>query len=301
MHFLDLKAELDNEQRHNFYIFAGAEKEVMRKYIKRIDPNAREAESFKDLIVRFQNVGLFKNGEHGTFYIYNDKSVQDLDLLHIIKLIGPDTVILIYDTIDGRSKFFKSAQNFIFEFPKFEADELAKYIVKICPKIRGGELVLSRLCNNDLARVELECDKLNRLDEPITLNLLYELVSKEAEDVIFDMIKAVAKRQIRSVFDLYEELKERKESPVKILSLLYTSFRNVIIVQSYRNLTNQQISEKTTLSSGQVYYIRELVDHFSLDRLKDHLLSTQQAEINIKTGKVDQNVALDSLLLSILR
>lgn len=301
MDFKVLKEELDNDQRQNFYILAGDEKEVIRKYVKRIDPNAREAESFKDLVVRFQNVGLFNNGEHGSYYIYNDKSIMDFDPNRIIRLIGPDKVIMIYDAIDGRVDFFKKMKEFIYEFPKYDAQTLSQYVLKLIDIDPDLAVELSILCNCEVARVEMECDKLQRLDQKITRDLLHELVMKTPEDVIFDMIKAAAKRDRSSAYALYDDLKERKESPVKIISLLYTTFRNVILTQSYSSLTNQEISTKTGLSSGQVYFIREMTGSFDLITLKDFLLLIQEAEINIKTGKIDQHIALEALLINILR
>jgi DNA polymerase III delta subunit len=303
MDFKALKTELDNGERQNFYVLAGEEKAVMRKYIKRIDPDAKEVDSFKDLIKKFQNVGLFNNGEHGTFYIYNDKTVMDMEIKDILRLIGTNRVILIYDSIDGRSKFFKSASIFTFEFPKFDSDTLAKHVQSLLGSRVDTNIAieLSQLCNNEVARVELECDKLSRLDKPITMDLIHELVQKKAEDVIFDMIKAVEGRKIPQVYNLLQELKERRESPVKIVSLLYTSFRNILLIQSYSQLSNQEIADKTGLTSGQVYYNRSLINCFALEDLRDNLIRIQQAEVNIKTGKMDQDLALESLLLNILR
>jgi DNA polymerase III delta subunit len=59
MEFRDLKKELDENVIQNFYIFVGEEQEVMKKYVKRIDPEAREADSLQSLVVTFQNKGLF--------------------------------------------------------------------------------------------------------------------------------------------------------------------------------------------------------------------------------------------------
>lgn len=301
MHFRDLKADLDRGNKQNFYIFTGEEKEIMRKYIKRIDPKAKEAESFKSLANRFRNVGLFNKGEHGTFYIYNDKTAFEFDIKKMIRLIGPYCVILIYDSADMRTTFFKSAYEFVYGFPKFDSETLANYVHSLIDIDDNLAIELCRLCNNDVARVELECDKLARLETKITRSLLHESVIKQAEDVIFDMIKETARRDRGRVYSLLQELRERRESPIKIISLLYTTFRNVVIIQSYQNLTNNEIAQKTGLSAGQIYYQRELLNAFDIDSLKNHLLLIQQAEVDIKTGKLDQDIALDALLLKILR
>jgi DNA polymerase-3 subunit delta len=301
MDFKILKEALDNNQRQNFYVFTGEETEIMRKYIKRIDPNAREAESFQSLIVRFQNVGLFNNGEHGTYYIYEDKTILSMDIKHIIKLIGPDKVVLIYKASDERTTFFKSVKQFTYEFPKLDSQKLAQHVQNLIDINDKVALEICRLCNNEVSRIELECDKLSRLGREITISIVVDIITKNAEDVIFDMIKSVVKKKVSTAYSYYEDLKDRKESPIKIISLLYTQFRNILLIQSYKQSSNQEIATKTGLSTGQIYYMKELTGSFSIETLKDHLISIQQAEVDIKTGRLDQHIALDVLLLSILR
>jgi DNA polymerase III delta subunit len=273
----------------------------MRKYIRKIDPSAKEADAFKDLIVRFQNVGLFRADAPSTYFIFNDKSAQEMEIKDIIRIIGDNTVILIYDSADMRTKFFKSAGDYTYEFPHYTSQELAYYIrtqIEIDPDLA---VVLSELCNNEVAHVDMECDKLNRLDARITREILHEIITKRAEDVIFDMIRSVAVRDVQSVYAYLAELLERRESPIKIVSILYTTLRNVLLIQSYSHLSNAEIAGKTGLSFGQIHHQRDLIGRFTLEDLKDNLIIIQQAETNIKTGKLDQITALDVLLLDILR
>jgi DNA polymerase-3 subunit delta len=160
---------------------------------------------------------------------------------------------------------------------------------------------LAKMCNNDVARLESEIDKLRHADKEITEDLIYDLVMKEPEDVIFDMIKAVVKGQKKLAFDLYEDLKERRESPIKIISLLYTQFKLTLLIQCYSKLDNKEIAEKIGINAGRIYYMKELIGAFSLEELKDTLVEIQETEVMIKTGKLDQHTALEKLLLSILR
>jgi DNA polymerase III delta subunit len=301
MEFRDLKKELDENVIQNFYIFVGEEQEVMKKYVKRIDPEAREADSLQSLVVTFQNKGLFSKNVRRTFFIKNDHSIEDKDVKEIFEILKGDRLILIFDKKDDRKKFFKSAKKHIYEFSKFSSVELSRIVMKALDVDERIGMELAKMCNNDVARLESEIDKLRHADKEITEDLIYDLVMKEPEDVIFDMIKAVVKGQKKLAFDLYEDLKERRESPIKIISLLYTQFKLTLLIQCYSKLDNKEIAEKIGINAGRIYYMKELIGAFSLEELKDTLVEIQETEVMIKTGKLDQHTALEKLLLSILR
>lgn len=297
--FQQLKAELDANKKQNLYVFTGDEREVLRLYIKRVDPQAKTVESLESLRKQLRSKGLFSTGTK-TFVMHNNKEIQDMKVSDIQTLIGSNTLILVFDAVDKRKKFFKDSESFMTVFEKFTEQQLAS-IVKKRLKL-SDELceLVAKSSNNDVSRLEFEIDKLERLDIELSKAVIQELITAPLEYRIFDMIDSVAKRQVQRAFALYHDLIELKESPIKIVSLLYTKFKQVFLVQSYFSLQNAELAGKTGLTFYQVNFARELAGNFTNDRLIQILKSIQETEVHMKTGQVDIQLGMDMLLVDIL-
>jgi DNA polymerase-3 subunit delta len=299
MKFSELKAELDKGKSRNLYIFTGPEKEVMLKYIKRINEKPNRAKSFSDIIPRLTTKNLFTPKQ--TFLLEEDKDASERDYKEMQKMIGGNTVILVYKDIDKRKKLFKAAEKDIVEFAKFEDYELVFFVNKIIQVPDELAMMIARYCGNDVARLENECSKLALLGKEITEEIVKELIHPPVEDRIFDMIDLVAKKKKDGVFNLYYDLIELKTSPIQILGLLYTKLKHIFLVQSYFNLQNSEEAGKTGLTFFQVNMARGLVGAFTVEELLDFMQKTQKVEVDIKTGQVDQFVGMENLLVEILK
>lgn len=302
--FQELKATLDKGVIQNFYIFTGEEREVLNKYIKRIDPKAVEASSFNSIVNKLGQGTLFRR--EVTYVLRNDKEVMETDVNKLVKLTGPNTLILVYDKIDDRKKFFKSVKGFIYTFDKFTEEQLAQTVINNLSDEKfnlgvepGAAEMIARYCNNEVARIELECHKLNHAEGKITKELVSDLIQAPLEDRIFDMVEAFATKKQKLALKLYTDLLQKNESHVKILSIIYTTFRNVFLVSSYSNLDNATVAGKTGLTFYQVNNARKLLGAFPLERIARLLKEMNDVEYEIKTGRADINQRVEFLLLSV--
>ena len=301
MDFNQLKKDLDNDVRNHFYVFTGEEKEVMKKYIKRIDPNYQSADKLQKVIIRMQNKGLF-NMTASTYVIYNDETSPILeDLKRLLNLIGKDTVILIYDKIDERKKFFKALKPYTVQFKKFTEQQLVGHIQKYVDVSDKLAMVISRYCNNEVARIELECHKLLHLGKPITLEVVNEIITPPAEDRIFEMVDCVVREKKSDAWELYADLKQLGESPIKMVSILYTKLKQVFLVQSMFSSSNTDIAAKTGLTFYHVSQSRDLCGARTLESILDAIQRTQKLEVAMKTGTVGIDVGMDNLLISMMK
>lgn len=281
----------------NFYIFTGEERGHMNMVLSQIDPTYVRADSFESILSRLSSKGLFKVAN--TFVIHNDKKALDVGLEKLKGAINVGRVILIYDTIDSRMKFFKDAKDDIYEFKKLTASQLSAIVRQLIPCSKEIADLISQRCNMNLLRVTSECDKLLNLGRWEAEDVK-DLITPEAEDVIFDMINAVVSRDSSKAFGYYEDLKERKESPIKIISLLYTSFKNTLIVQGLNKLSPTEISASTGLTAWQIGSVKRFIGRFDNARLLNILKILQGTEVAMKTGRIDIDLGMDWLLLEIL-
>ncbi len=299
MKFSELKAELDEGKVRPLYIFTGPEKEVMLKYIKRISEQPSRAKNFDEIAPRLTTRNLFSTNQ--VFVLEDDKVTSEMDYKELRKLVGKNTLILVFKDIDKRKKLFKSGSDAITVFEKFSDSQLIWYVQKTLDVDDDLAAMIARYSGNDVARIENECAKLKILGTEVTEELVKELVHPPVEDRIFDMVDLVAKRNKDQVFNLYYDLIELKTSPIQIIGLLYGKFRQVFMVQSYISLNNNEIMGKTGLPPFQVNNARLLVGAFQVEELLSFMQTIQQVEVDIKTGMVDQYVGMENLLVEILK
>lgn len=298
MQFSQLKQELDAGKIRNLYLFTGEERDVLNKYIKRISPHPVVTKDFKSIMSHLSTKGLFD--QRKTYVIENDKSVALFDIPTLQRLAGKNTIILLFDEIDKRVSFFKKADSITVNFAKFSEGQLVGLVQKYLNIDDQTAAIIARYCGNDVSRVENECHKLVHLDKPVTPQVISELIQPPLEDRIFDMVDYVVRRDAVSVFRIYNDLLELKESPIKIVSLLYTKFKQIFLVQSHYNLDNASIIAKSGLTSYQVQKTREFAGMFDLESLLAVIQAIQKAEVSMKTGEMNIEIAMDHLFLGIL-
>lgn len=298
MNFGSLKEQLDRGIIKKLYIFTGEEREVMLKYIKRISNSLHNHPTFQSLKPYLATKNLFFS--RSTYVIRDDMDILEQDLKDVLSLIGNNTVILLYSSIDKRKRFFKQAQKYITVFEKFTSSQLIRYTQKQLPVAEDVAIEINYLCGDDVATIENECDKLRHLNQEIDLATVRALIAPPLEDRIFDMLDAIVQKKKEKAYTLYKQLLELRESPIKIISLLYTKFKQVFLVHSYFTLSDSEIASKTGLTPYQVNRTRLTVGILTADALSHRLVAIHRAEVDIKTGRLEQYVALENLILFLL-
>lgn len=295
----NLKKEINAGKLKNLYVFIGEEEGMKDLYVKKLGTNIVRANSFKDIIPKLTSKTLFTQPK--TYVIKEDKDVIKNNV-DIASLIGKNRVIFSYGALDKRSKFYKAVKKHVYEFNRLTPAQLAGYICNEMGEWIDYELAMKVAvnCNNDFSRVQMEIDKLQRCGVRVTEDLINNLIYRQPEDVIFELIGCIVTGDTEMAYALYTDMMARGESPIKIISILYTNFKNTMLVQAMGNQATRDIAGATGLTIWHVNKAREKVGHYSLNNLLTVLRLIQGAEQGIKTGKIDQHVALDKLLIDIL-
>ena len=311
MQLHELKEQLVKKIVQPLYIFTGEEVAVMDIYIKKISEvmgvPAKRIDSISSIYSRLQN-NTFMN-KSNCYVIRDDKDYLSQEKiwagLNSGVTQGKNVIILIYTNLDKRSKFYKSHTDMLTEFEKLIPEVLAKYIKKEIGLEINKAIEFANLCDCDYSRILLECDKLTHLSKAanVTTEQAYEIAIQEKliysspKDVIFELIDAVCRRQPHKSYELWHELKEVNESPLGVISLLYSNIRSMLLVQS---AGGGDVSNRTGLTAWQIKIAREKGNHYSIGELVKGLRSIRETEKGIKTGAIDQSIALDYILASLL-
>ena len=312
MQLAELKEQLVKEQTSPLYIFTGPEVAIMNVYIDKIatvaNADIKRVDTVSLAVGKTRVRSLTQRSS--VFIVRNDKEYTTQESvwnkLNSGALQGDNIIILVYDNIDKRSKFYKQHQTKIVEFEKLSSVVLSKYIQKEIGL--QGELAarLAEMCDNDYSRILMECDKLTHLKNVYKIDIREafvkaineKLIYTTPKDVIFDFIDAVCKRQTKQAYSLLSELKEINESPLAIISLLYNNIRMMLLVQSSGD-TND-ICGRTGLTQWQVNVTKQKGQRYSVSELVRALRTIRETERGIKTGTMESEMAVDYILVNLL-
>ena len=211
-----------------------------------------------------------------------------------------------YTSIDKRTAFYKQHQDLITDFEKLSSEVLSKYILDKIPMPKEDAIYFADICDRNYSLILNELDKLQRIQniegikdsEILDYALKNGLIYIKPQDVIFDFIGAVCRRDKHLAADLLEDLKENKEPDLVILSLLYTNFRSMLLIKSTNN--SSDLSKSTGLTGFQIKMAKEYGNNYSPRELLHNLKIIRWAEKGIKVGKIETELSVDYVLANIL-
>lgn len=221
---------------------------------------------------------------------------------------GADYLILIYSKMDRRSKFYKQNQERLCEFQKLNSSILAQYVARLIPGMKPQDcLEFAEICECDYSRIKLEADKVNhylsvhKMDpgraalELIQTGVIYKPIG----DITFQFTDAILKREIQNSFDYLLKAKAVSEPSVLTLSVLYNGFKQILMVQGLGRDQSEPV-KRTGLTPWQVKMAKEKQGHYSLSELVAAMKLIRFVEKGIKTGLIDDDVAVEFVMVNIL-
>lgn len=219
-----------------------------------------------------------------------------------------DYLVLIYSKMDKRSKFYKQNQERLCEFQKLNSSILATYVARLIPGMRESDcLEFAETCECDYSRIKLEADKVNhyhavRGGNPgrCALELIQSgVIYKPIGDITFQFTDAILTRNVRSSFEYLLKAKAVNEPSILTLSVLYNGFKQILMVQGLGRDQSEPV-KRTGLTAWQVKMAKEKQGHYSLDELVNALKLIRFVEKGIKTGLIDDDVAVEYVMVNIL-
>ena len=305
----DIQKQIISKQLDNMYIFVGEEIAIEKIYINKLaqinNMHIECVDSYTQIKNRLKSTNLFN--ETKLYVVIDDNEFTKAELIwgQLDYLESPNIIVFKYNTLDKRSKFYKHYENKIVEFNKLSDDVLTHYIQKEIPLNDSNCKKLINICNNNYNQILLEIDKIKNVDDArlTDYNDIFEYLDicgafhKEISDITFEFVDKVLKRKIKSVFELQKQLHQIDESNIKLLSLLYTGFKTVLLIQSCKS---NDICKTTGLQYYQVKYNQDKINIYSTSELVCILKLIQYIEESIKIGTIDEAISIDYLLVNIL-
>ena len=254
----------------------------------------------KRRLIVVENSGFFKNAT--------------LDLADYIKTM-PDTACFLFveNEADKRGKMYKAVKSKgrVVEMARQDEKTLLYWVAGNVKK-EGYKIkeqtarYLLSTTGTDMENIDKELEKLlcYTLDkEYIDVTDVEAVTTEQTENKIFDMVDAVAAHQQKRALDLYYDLLELKEAPMRILYLISNQFQRLMIVKSMSNqgFANKEIASKAGCPEWAVRKYQAQCRSFTLEQLKQAIKDGVEYETAVKTGHMNDQMAVELFIVAYSR
>lgn len=318
---------IDNDikmgQLKNVYLLYGTEDYLKRQYRDKlkhalVEPDdtmnfsAYEGKDInpKELIDLSETLPFFK--EKRMILVENSGFFKNScdDLAEYMSQVPESTCfVFVEEEVDKRSKLFKAASRagsaVEFETPK--EDMLVRWILgriqregkKITQSVM--QLFLSKT-GSDMENIDKELEKLicYTLDKTeISAADVEAICTGQTENKIFEMIDAISAKNQKKALDLYYDLLALKEAPMRILFLIARQFQNLLLIKSMsaKGYPAVSIAKTAGMPSFAVQKNLRQAGAFKINQLKEAIEDCGQAEEDVKTGRMADQLAVELLIV----
>lgn len=287
-----LKAAIIGDDTMNYHYFEGKNISVGE-----IVDLAETMPFFADRrLIVLENTGLFKSsGEQLAEYLTGQ---------------AESTCFLFVETeVDKRSKLFKTVQSkgTVTEFGMQDETTLKRWVMGMMKKegkqisAAGLEYFLEKT-GTDMENIRKEAEKLfcYCMDkDSIEKEDIEEICIKQLSSHIFDMVSAIADKKQKQALELYYELLALKEPPMRILFLIARQFNMLLQVKELhrKGFQSKAIGEKVGLPGFIAGKYVTQSGRFSQEELRQAVEACVEAEEAIKTGKLNDNMSVELLII----
>lgn len=237
------------------------------------------------------------------------KSSND-ELADYIKHI-PDylVVVMVEKDVDKRNKVYKAVDSvgYICEMKPQTTATLVKWIAVLLAK---DNLKISReACDLILDKTGAGMDYIRQETEKlvsycqgrdvVTVEDVEKVCATQTTSHIFDMISAIANKKQQQALDLYYDLLELKEPPMRILYLIVRQFNGILQVKDLmsRGISGKEIASKIGAAPFVVGKYQAQAKYFEMNTLLDALNECAKTEEAVKQGRLNDRLGVELIII----
>ena len=289
----------------NYYMLQSRLKRLVADFEKRYGDNVERFDGIElegvDLVLdAVRSLSLFSENK----MVVVKSFAQNKDLLSRIESIVEsvaDTceLVLVDENIDKRSagyKYLKSNTEFE-EFGEVKPFELAKWVYERA-KERGLDLgsqeanfLLDRVGPNQML-LDKEIEKLALASGPVTNVVIEELVEKNAQSKVFDMLEALFAGKQKLAWKLYLEQKAQGEDSYKIMGMIVWQLQQLVLAAYAPQKTKSALVEAGVSPYAAEKNLR-LASRLSEEQVKSLVVELSDIDYKSKTS-ADIDSALEA-------
>lgn len=306
MNLVDLMQCYRNDTIPHYNVWYGEEQALIDVYINKLKTLGYKlvyTDTVADAFSSMVNSKLYKKSK--VCYIVTEDSVyikqeKDWDKVKNAFESSNHTLICRYATLNKRLKFFKNNVPTCFE--KMNRDVLFNHVEQMSMLNKSNVSKLVEICDNDYGKILLEYDKIKQASQfrkadenTVFMDLIEQgVITGDIGDITFKFTDAILYGDMNNAPRLLEQEKCRGESPLVACSVLYNGFRNMLILKSFEN-------PKDILTGWQIKHTKDLMGAYNAQEIIRNMNVCDKVEKGIKNGLIDENLALDYLVVNCLK
>lgn len=308
-----MKVLADGSNTPHYMIWYGEEQKILDLYIDRLCQFYKPVKcvSVQSALNQISVKSLDKSAK---VYIVNEdeeyKKNEDAWESVCAKFNKSKHILLLrYSEINKKNTFYGRQKDYFVEFVHLQEEVLLGYVYKELPQITEENAIrLCAMCGNDYGRILLESDKINQyakahgLEVNASFNTLVSqgVIFGEVGDITFELTNAVLGGYCDLAIKKLDEALRKGEPSLRIASILYNGFRNLL---SYEGLgkDKRDATKKTGLLGWQIKQCIELAGGYNVNELMANMILCQSVESGIKSGTIDEDNALEYMVLHCLK
>ena len=232
----------------------------------------------------------------------------------------PDTTRLVFtedETLKASHPILKLAQEqhktgkaHVKEYKQPQEGNLANWIQERAREGNGqigwdAARKIIELAGNDLRLLDLEIDKLLVYADgrPVTEADVLALASRAREENIFDLVDCVGRREADEALRLLHHFLDEGQAPLGLLGMMARQIRILIQVSELRDEAKGQseIAKRLKLHPFVVKKGAAQALNFSMEQLEQAHALVLNTDWKIKTGEMEDVLALDLLVVALTR
>ena len=314
MELVDLMKAISENNIPHYLVLFGEEQAILNIYIQHIAQNYKIVHC-DTVAYALSQVGKKSIDKSNKVYIVNEDNAYikaDESWKNVEQTFNKSRHILLikYHSLDKRGKFYLNNKQNSVEFTHLSKDVLISYINQKLPDLsEKNASKLVEYCSNDYGRILLEVDKIKQYSSvrtDLTIDSCFVqldkqgLFHKEIGDITFELTNAVLGGYSETAIQKLDEAKRKGEPAMMIASILYNGFRNLLAYQGLGS-NKHNAMERTGMSKGELYGCTKNVGGYSITEVKRNMLKCQEVEAGIKMGTIDEEIALEYIVLSCLK
>lgn len=237
------------------------------------------------------------------------KSSND-ELADYIKHI-PDylVIVMVEKEVDKRNKVYKAVDSvgYICEMKPQTTATLEKWIAGLLAKDNlrisreACDLILDKT-GAGMDYIKQEIEKLVSYcqgREAVTVEDVENVCSAQTTSHIFDMISAIANKKQQQALDLYYDLLELKEPPMRILYLIVRQFNGILQVKDLmsRGVSGKDIASRICVAPFVAGKYQAQAKYFEMSTLLDALNECAKTEEAVKQGRLNDRLGVELIII----
>ena len=222
-----------------------------------------------------------------------------------------DTVCFIFveSQVNKRVRTYKAAQKAgrVVEFTMPDEKTIAHWMgtrLKAEKKTISKEAWAEFLqrTNGSMENMDREMEKLltYTIDrEHISLEDVQAICTQQVQTKIFDMISAIAARDGKKAMLLYRDLLSAKEPAMRILYLIVRQFRQMMVIKEMASARAdaRTIAKRVGIPDFAVRRNLGLCRNFTMEQMEQILRDAADLEERVKTGRMEEEMAVELLMM----